>query len=152
MLVVLASHRTRLGLHQRLWRAYRGSHGQAACERLVPCRFQARSHQRLSLARRVGAGGGRGGLELDQYVARADGLPIRHEDALNDTHFGRLDHLGFIRGDDLARCDGDEIDLADARPAEGKGERRDDGPHNGARQRRRRRLDELERRREEFAF
>ena len=152
MLLVLARHGARFGIHQRLCRARWGFQLGTACQRLMPCRLEPRRHQRLALARRIGAGCGRGRFELDQHLAGTDGLPIRHEDALDDAHLGRLDQLGSVRRDDLARRDRHEIDLADARPADGEAKRRDDRPEHRARQRRRRRLDELERRGQEFAF
>src|SRR5947208_1764098 len=86
---------TRLSRRRLDWRTAR--------ERLMARRLQPRRHQRLALARRVGGGCGGGRVELDQHVARLHGLPVLYEDALHHADFRRLDHLGLVGRDDLAR-------------------------------------------------
>ena len=76
---------------------------------------------------------------------------VLHMDRAHHAGLERLDHLGPAGRDDLARRRGDDVDLAEAGPDERDARRtRHDGGGDGAAHRRGRRLDDLQRRRQEF--
>src|SRR5262249_56849838 len=90
-----------------------------------------------------------GRIELDQHLAGLDALPIAHMDRAHHSGLERLDDLGAPAGDDLSRCRRNDVDLAERRPYERQAEHGDDGYADGAANWRGRRLDDLERRRQE---
>ena len=89
---------------------------------------------------------GHGRIELDQHVARLDGLAVADMDRPHDAGLERLDDLGAAAGNDLAWRHRDDVDRADARPGQRNREYGDDGESDGAPGWRRRRLDDLQRR------
>ena len=110
------------------------------------CRRAASSWARHQVALQVPElGGVHGGIELDQHVARLDALAVAHMDRTHHARLERLDGLGAAGGDDLARGHGHDVDRADARPGERGGKHRDHGVDDRPPDRRRRRLDDLER-------
>jgi hypothetical protein len=90
-----------------------------------------------------------GGVELDQRIARLHALSVTHVDRTHHPDLERLDHLGAPARDDPARCRGDDVDRAERGPDERQAEQRDDGKTDRPSDRRRRRLDDLERGRQE---
>ena len=102
------------------------------------------------LALLVGLGHRR--IELDQNVAGLDALSVANVDRANHAGLERLDHLGAAARNDLARRGGDDIDAAERGPHQRDAEQRDDRRPDRAADRRRRRLGDLECRRQEGEF
>ena len=71
-------------------------------------------------------------------------------DGADDPDLERLNHLGPLARNDLARGRGDDLDMPDGRPGHGEHEEQDDGAADGAPGGRGRRLDDLQGGREEF--
>ena len=57
-------------------------------------------------------------VELDQHLARLDGVAIMHMDRADDADLEGLDDFGPPARDDLARCSGDDVDGTDAGPGQ----------------------------------
>src|SRR2546430_13678921 len=85
-----------------------------------------------------------GRVELKEDVAGPDVLTVTDMDRTHHSGLKRLDRFGSAGRNDLARCHGDNVDRADARPGERNAEHGDDGESDGAADRRRGCLDGLE--------
>ena len=85
-----------------------------------------------------------GRIELDKDVVGIDALAVADMDRTHDAGLERLDGLGTAARNDLARRHGDDVDRADARPGQRDAEHGDDREGDGAADRRRGRLDDLE--------
>ena len=90
-----------------------------------------------------------GRIELDQDVTRLNALPIMNVNGAHDAGLERLYQLDAAAGDDFAGGGRDNIDMPEACPDQRQAEQRDEGCADGATDRRRRRLDDLQRRRQE---
>ena len=100
---------------------------------------------RLLLRRRLG------GIELQQQVSRLHALPVLDMDGDDLARVERLDHLGVPGRIDLAGRHRVHVEPAEKRPGERGREEGADHEHRHDGQRRRRHLQNLDRRRQEFA-
>jgi hypothetical protein len=73
-------------------------------------------------------------VELDQHIARFDPLAVTDMDVADDPGLERLDDLAAAGRDDRALRRGDHVNLAEARPGEGRTKRRDQGQRDPLRQ------------------
>ena len=89
-----------------------------------------------------------GGVELDEHVARLYRHPVAHVNGAHHSRLVRLNGLGAAAGDDLAGRRGDDVDLAECRPAQREAEQGDDGHPDRPPGGRGRRLHDLQRCRE----
>ncbi len=87
-------------------------------------------------------------IELDQHLARLDGVAVMHMDRANDADLEGLDGLRAPAWDDLARRAGDDVDRAETGPGQRQHEHGNDRDADRPPDRRRRCLDDLERRRQ----
>src|SRR5215831_6560229 len=85
-----------------------------------------------------------GRVKLDKGVAGPDALTVADVDRTHHSGLKRLDRFGSAGRNDLARRHGDNVDRADARPGERNAEHGDNGESDGAADRRRGSLDDLE--------
>ena len=85
-----------------------------------------------------------GRVELNEDVAGPDALTVADMDRTHHAGLERLDGFGAAARNDLARRDGDNVDRADTRPGQRSAEHGDEGERDGAADRRRRSLDDLE--------
>ena len=93
-----------------------------------------------------------GGIELDENLAGLDALPVLNVDGAHNAGLERLDDLDAAAGNDLAGRRGDDIDMAEARPEQGQAEQAMMSHADCTPDRRRRRLDDFQRRRQEGKF
>ena len=91
-------------------------------------------------------------IEVDQGIAGAYLLPVADIDGADDACLEGLDGLGAPGGDDLAGRNRHDIDFAEAGPEKGERKDRNHRPDDGAADGRRRRVGDLERRRQEGEF
>ena len=110
--------------------------------------FRPRGSKLRARAFRVGQG--RRAVELDQHVARLHERAVADANGLDLAGFQRLDDLDLSRRLKLALRGGDDVDAAEIGPGEGGDDEGADDPQEGDMDRRRRRLQDLERGREEF--
>ena len=66
----------------------------------------------------------RRGIELHQHLACLDGLSVMDVDGADDPDLERLNHLGPLARNDLARGRGDDLDMPDGRPGHGENAQR----------------------------
>ena len=85
-----------------------------------------------------------GRVKLDKNVAGPDALTVADMDRTHYAGLKRLDRFGSAGRNDFARRHGDNVDRADARPGERNAEHGDNGESDGAADRRRGSLDDLE--------
>ena len=103
-------------------------------------------------ARPLHIGLGRRAVEFDQHVARLHKRAIGDPNVFDPAGLQRLDDLHPTGRLELALRSGDDVDMAEIGPHEGRQDKGADGPQERDIDRRRRRFQDLERRREEFAI
>ncbi len=111
----------------------RPARGERRKQRTGPRRLESRCGEIVRQPRRIGQGIRR--IQLDQRLARPDGLPVRHADRFDGGRLDGLDHLGAFARDDPAAGRGHHVDLPEHRPGErdeGEGQQQ---PHGDARRR-----------------
>jgi hypothetical protein len=92
------------------------------------------------------------GVEFDENVAGPHALAVMHVNGADDPGLERLQDLAAAARHDLAGRGSDDVDRPEPGPDQGETEQRGDGVGGRAPGRRGRRLDDLERRRQEFAL
>ena len=103
-------------------------------------------------ARALDIGLGARTVELDQHVAGLDQGAIGDANVFDPAGLQRLDDLDPPGRLELALRGGDDVDVAEIGPHEGRQDKGADGPQECDMDRRRRRFQDLERRRQEFAI
>ena len=90
-----------------------------------------------------------GRIEFDQHVTRLDALAIADMNGAHDAGFEGLYQLNAAARDDFSGCRRHDIDMPKRCPDQRQAEERDDGRADRVANRRRRRLDDLQCRRQE---
>ena len=90
-------------------------------------------------------------VEFDQNLAGRDLVAVLHMDRRYDSGLQRLNGLGAPGRNDLAGCRRDDVDMAENRPCDREHEKQDDRRADRPAGRRRRRLEDLQRRGQELA-
>ena len=86
-----------------------------------------------------------GRIELDQYIAGFDHLPVLRPNGAHHPGLERLDDLSATAWHDLSGCRRNDVDRTPPRPAQRRAEQQDDGDTDRTADRRRRCFHDLER-------
>jgi hypothetical protein len=153
----LRDHR-RPGARDLVGRSAVGRHEFAGADPGIesgPQRHQTRHVEpraQIIMAHAVALGRAGDAVEFDQHLAFLDPVAIPGVNRRHHSGFERLNHLDAADRNDLALRGGDDVDTAEHRPGQRDQEKCDQRGGDGASGRRRRRLHDLERRRQELAF
>src|SRR5262249_12122489 len=69
-------------------------------------------------------------IELDQNIAGIDVIAVSDHDLFDDANFQGLDLFYLAGGDEASVCGRDNVELADASPADRHGDDQDDDSHH----------------------